>query len=259
MRLSCSVTDFFDADLARATEIAAGAGFDAIELFLSRGALAGGVAGCDPAAVREALAASGIVVSSLNIANLTGATEDACRAEAGELLPHVEFARDLGLSSVNLKGGGRDQPIGALVAGLNALCDALPGGMTVNLGNHHGNRVERISDLRAIVSATPERVRVLVDTGHFLAARVDPVAVAVAFGPRVGLVHLRDQVNGTPVPFGTGKLHFAGLFAALRQAGYDGYCVVELERLAVPQDIIERHRVSREFVLGRLGEGGGGA
>ncbi len=165
----------------------------------------------------------------------------------------ADYARALGLDCVNLKGGGHNaQTIDVLVAGLHALCEKLPAGMTINLGNHHGNRVQDAADLRQILAQVPEQVKVLNDTGHFLSSGVDPVAIAEEFGPRTGLVHLRDQRGETPVPFGTGDIRFDELFRILKDVGYDGWLVVEMEDMNEPPDLVERHRVTREFVLKRL-------
>ena len=38
---------------------------------------------------------------------------------------------------------------------------------------------------------------------------------AEALAGRIGLVHLRDQQGGKPVPFGEGELPFAELFGAV--------------------------------------------
>jgi len=258
MRIACSVTDFFDADLARAAEIAAGAGFSAIELFVhSQGVFPCGMTACPAAGIRQGFAQRGLVISSLNIGNLAAVAEEQIEASVSARLAETEYARQLGLSAVNLKGGERaEQSIATLVASLNGLCERMPDGASINLGNHHGNRVENGDDLAAILAETDDRVRVLVDSGHFISAGVDPVEIASAFPGRIGLVHLRDQIDGAPVPFGRGELRFDELFAVIRSAGYHGWVIVELERLQEPPDIVERHRVAREFVEARLGASG---
>ena len=53
---------------------------------------------------------------------------------------------------------------------------------------------------------------------------------AAAFAARIGSVHLRDQQGAKPVPFGAGELPFADLLSLLKDSGYDGPLVLELEQ-----------------------------
>jgi sugar phosphate isomerase/epimerase len=65
----------------------------------------------------------------------------------------------------------------------------------------------------------------------------DPVEAARALGSRVTLVHAKDarwsdrpgETWGAEVPLGTGEVDFAGMLAALDDAGYAGPLIVERE------------------------------
>ena len=115
-----------------------------------------------------------------------------------------------------------------LIEGVNTLLERVPD-FTLNLGNHHGNRLEGIEDYKAVMPNVDERARVLVDTGHLLSAGLDVLTFVETFAERIGLVHLRDQKGETPVPFGQGYLPFEDVLRVLVDVGYDGHLVVELE------------------------------
>ena len=96
-----------------------------------------------------------------------------------------------------------------------------------------------------------ERASVLMDTGHLLRAGVDVLPFAEAFADRIGLVHLRDQKGAKPVPFGEGDLPFKALIALLKDAGYGGFLVIELEHAT--WDLPVRAAVdARDFVSALL-------
>jgi len=86
-----------------------------------------------------------------------------------------------------------------LIEGVNTLLNRIPD-ITLNLGNHHGNRLENLSDYRLIMPDLDSRARILLDTGHLLTAGED-------------------------------ILTFADLMNLLKQADYRGPLVVELENV----------------------------
>ncbi|MGH3329363.1 MAG: TIM barrel protein [Streptomycetales bacterium] len=117
-------------------------------------------------------------------------------------------------------------------------------GVTTALHPHVGTAVERPDDVRRVLDGCD--VALCLDTGHLLAGGVDPVALAREVPGRVAHVHLKDvdgdlarQVlagglgfaeavrRGIFRPLGHGDLDIAGLVAALEQAGYGGWYVLE--------------------------------
>ena len=115
-----------------------------------------------------------------------------------------------------------------LVFGVNQLLETLPD-MVLNLGNARGTRLEGLGDFQTVLTHLHDRAHVLLNTGQLLSAGEKPAAFAEALAGRIGRVHLRDQQGDTPVPFGQGDLALLELLEVLRQAGYDGELVVELE------------------------------
>ena len=71
-------------------------------------------------------------------------------------------------------------------------------------------------------------------------------------GESIALVHINEiDGAGQSVPFGTGKVDFAGLFRYLADKGYDGEVVVELE-LATRDTDVERTVVELKNALAHL-------
>ncbi len=71
----------------------------------------------------------------------------------------------------------------------------------------------------------------LYDTFHANIEERDPLGAIAATADALGYVHVSENDRGTP---GRGHIDFAGLFAALRAAGYDGWITVEAFGQALP-------------------------
>ena len=233
MFLVFSPTHCPPAQLPEATDLAKRAGFDRIELFRTWTQSNPVHPDWSVRMVRHHLDECGLTLTGLNIRNITGRKADSDERNLNYNLRQIEWdihlARALRLKTANTKGGDRtDEALQDLIEGINTLLERVPE-FTLNLGNHHGNRLEGFEDYQAVMPNVDDRARVLVDTGHLLSAGQDVLAFVEAFADRVGLVHLRDQKGPTPVPFGEGDLPFHDVIRLLKAAGYDGLLVVELE------------------------------
>jgi sugar phosphate isomerase/epimerase len=179
-----------------------------------------------PESVRRDLERHGLQLSSLNLVNLSG-------PEVMErLADEIAYAADCGLSSANVKGGRRDQQdwdtLFPLVEAAAQMAAAR--GLTLNLGNHPGNRFETVDDYRRVFETLPApNLRILLDSGHFYTAGATPFPILDEMPERVGLVHLNDRKDGQGVPMGTGQLELRRLLQRLDEIGYDGMLVFELE------------------------------
>jgi sugar phosphate isomerase/epimerase len=235
MKLTCSTTVCPDYLLPEALQLVNDANFSSIELFRTWTESSPVHPDWSVRRIREKLDETGITLSGLNIRNITGRKADSDERNLAYNLRQIEWdihlARALGLSCANTKGGERnDEALEDFIEGINTLLERIPE-FTLNLGNHKGNRLEGLDDYKAVMPDVPERAKILLDTGHLLAAGEDVMALAEAFPERIGLVHLRDQIGDKPVPFGEGELPFGPLLKLLHNANYQGYLVVELEQV----------------------------
>ncbi|NKB69713.1 MAG: TIM barrel protein [Candidatus Latescibacteria bacterium] len=235
MLLTCSTTVCPELPLKEALAFVRQAGFSRIELFRTHTESTPVHPDLSVRMVRQYLQEAEIELSGFNIRNLTGRKADSDERNPAYNLRQLEWdinlARALGLSTVNLKGGARtDEAMEDLREGLPKLLERFAD-ITFNLGNHLDNRLQGLTDYQTALEGLDERVQVLMDTGPLLATGQDIMAFAQALAGRIGLVHLRDQQGGKPVPFGQGDLPFEPLLRLLHEAGYQGYLVIELEEV----------------------------
>jgi len=254
MLLSFSTTVCPKASLPEATRLAVDAGFESIELFRTWTESSPVHPDWSVLGVREHLTERHLALSGLNVRNITGKDANGDRSlrdNLSQLDWDIDLARALGLGSANTKGGARTKEArDDLIEGVNALLERHDG-FQLNLGNHHGNRLQDIDDYQSVMPDVPDRAKVLADTGHLLSSGVDIMRFAEAFADRIGLVHLRDQRGDVPVPFGQGDLPFRDLIALLRGAGYDGTLVIELEKVdwGDPLDAVRQARETVQALL----------
>jgi inosose dehydratase len=124
-------------------------------------------------------------------------------------------------------------------------------GLRPALHPHVGTLVERDTDLDVVLDGCG--IALCLDTGHLMVGGVDPLAVARLAGNRVAHVHLKDVDAGIAArvrsgvlsytdavkagmyrPLGRGGAHVAEVVSVLEAAGYDGWYVLEQDRVLVP-------------------------
>lgn len=116
--------------------------------------------------------------------------------------------------------------------------------------HHMGTRVETAQDIERLLDAVD--VPLLLDTGHLLAADVDPVTALRAWRERIDYVHVKDVQlrmlrdapdwptawrSGVFCELGSGDVDLPAFLAELD--GYDGWLVVEQDWVPQPGDNAE--------------------
>jgi inosose dehydratase len=121
-------------------------------------------------------------------------------------------------------------------------------GLEPTLHPHTSTHVEARWEIERALELTD--LGLLVDTGHYLAGGVDPIEALRDWGPRVNYVHVKDVRldvlravideragaleawrRGIFCELGEGDVDLPGFFEALRATGYDGWVVVEQDRI----------------------------
>ena len=133
---------------------------------------------------------------------------------------------------------------------LDELADRMQSrGMRLAYHHHMGTVIQSEAEVHALMAATSDAVGLLLDTGHLAFAGGDPLAVARQHVARVAHVHCKDvrqtvltRVRNADTSFleavlqgvftvpGDGSVDYAPIFAVLREAGYEGWLVVEAEQ-----------------------------
>ncbi len=168
----------------------------------------------------------------------------------------LDYAAELGARTIAVCGGflGRrfrtvfGSDFDLFARNLQAATDhAAKNGQALCFHPHCGCMVETGEELDRLSERLPH-LPVLVDTGHLVAVRTDPVALIRRLGPRVAHVHLKDWDPGagrfTEIGKGAAGLDFQAVFDALDGVGYRGAVVVERDSPRVPP--LQSARMSRQ-------------
>lgn len=109
-------------------------------------------------------------------------------------------------------------------------------GLTTVITNHASTPISTLQDYQTVLDGVgDERLKALLEIGHFYKVGVDWEQAYDFLKGRVALVHIKEMQDDKPVaPYGTGEVAFADLFRRLQADGYTGDYVVELEK--VPQE-----------------------
>ena len=201
--------------------------------------------GADPAALRARLAARRLTFVALSSGNLS---IDPAREAAmiAEHVAHARFLRDAGglyLQLIDERPAGRAVTtddcarLGGLLTRIGQRSAEL--GVTTVYHPHMGTIGERPDDAaRVLAAADPATVKLLLDVAHWQQGGGDPAAAIRRHRDRLALLHLKD-VETIPtgdgyrfVELGRGRVDLPAVFAALREVGYDGWAVVELDSVA---------------------------
>jgi inosose dehydratase len=200
--------------------------------------------GTRPGELKDLLAKHGLTFAVLSSGNLKYQPADR-GAQIDLHLSHAKFVRDAGgvmLQVIDEKP--RDRPVTA--DDYKALADMLRrlGQRTAEIGvplvyHHHMNSTgERPEAIEAILQNIPgASVGLLFDIAHYQQGGGDPVAFIRRYGKAIKVVHLKDvrPIDAAPgyqwVELGRGRVDVKGCVAALKDIGFDGWAIVELDRV----------------------------
>ena len=223
--------------------------------------------GTRPAALKELLAKRGIIFAVLSSGNLKYLPSDR-QAQIALHMSHAAFVRDAGghfLQVIDEKP--KDRPVGdddyrQLAAMLTEL-----GKQTAAIGvplvyHHHMNSTgEAPGAIEAIMEeSAASSVGLLFDIAHYQQGGGDPVAAIRRYGKAIKVVHLKDvrPIDAPPgyqwIELGRGRVDVKGCVAALRDIGFDGWAIVELDRVVDPGGSPKASAIAnRDYAIGQLG------
>jgi inosose dehydratase len=128
--------------------------------------------------------------------------------------------------------------------------------------HHHMNSVgETPAAIEAILQDIPaSSVGLLFDIAHYQQGGGDPVAFIRKYGKAIKVVHLKDvrPVETAPgyqwVELGRGRVDVKGCVAALKESGFNGWAIVELDRVVDPGGSPKASAAAnRDYVVKALG------
>ena len=138
-------------------------------------------------------------------------------------------------------------------------------GVTLGYHNHMGSMGERPEGVdRVLEAADPRYVKMELDVAHYFQGGGDPAKAIQRFGDRLLFLHLKDvkQLPAATLPedsfefveLGRGQVDLPGVLAALQQAAFRGWVVVELD--SVPgksRTPKECATISKKYLQEKLG------
>jgi sugar phosphate isomerase/epimerase len=136
---------------------------------------------------------------------------------------------------------------------LNSLAEEMKEfGIRPALHHHLSTLVQDEGDIDKLYDyADKNLVGLCMDTAHLTAAGFDPVRFVDKYSSRIFHVHLKDLFRGRFVELGTGKIDLRAAVDALREHGYDGWVVAELD---IPRKTAyESAQINRRYMASVLG------
>jgi inosose dehydratase len=223
--------------------------------------------GARPGELKDLLAKHGLTFAVLSSGNLK--YQPAERGSQIDLhLSHAKFLRDAGglmLQVIDEKP--KDRPVAP--DDYKALADMLRrlGQRTAEIGvplvyHHHMNSTgERPEAIEAILQDIPgTSVGLLFDIAHYQQGGGDPVAFIRRYGKAIKVVHLKDvrAIEAAPgyqwVELGRGRVDVKGCVAALKDIGFDGWAICELDRVVDPGGTAKASAIAnRAYLVKELG------
>jgi sugar phosphate isomerase/epimerase len=271
MRLTCSSLSLFSATPEEAIRIVAELGFPAIDLVGIPTLPPSHVdyAGRDPATLQalvDTVGREGIEVATIVAIPTDGldhwdtAEIDARVAWAISACEALSCGR-LVLDAGNPPADGHIERT-ADIARWKAMIDAAfaltsAAGVTLTVeAPHTGTLAERFNEVQELVAALDNpAIRLDYDTSHVARSGTSTDDSLAIVGDRLEKVALRDvDADGEFCRPGTGRVDFAHVFAALRQRGYTGDLVIELETEGI-EDVTGQRReieLTKAYVEGLL-------
>ena len=180
--------------------------------------------------------------------------------EAGNIAQHVTNARfvqqvgGLYLQVTDERPTGRDpvpddyRRTGRLLTDIGRRTADL--GVTLALHPHMGALSQAPDDVaRVLDAADPRYVKLELDIAHYAQAGGNPVDAIRRYASRLLFLHIKDVESPSPgkgagsyrfVELGHGKVDIPAVFAALHDAAFDGWAVIELD------DVPDKARTPKE-------------
>ncbi len=254
-----SVKDLFyraNGDALKAISDVGEVGYEGVEMF------DGNVADFAdrPAVLRDALQAAGVeLVSVYTGANFIYA--DILPDELHRVRRAAELAAMFGAKRLVVGGGARraagttDDDYTRLGRALDNVCEiAEEHGLEASYHPHLSTIVENPDELKIIMGRS--RIAFCPDTAHLAAGGGDPAELIRTYPDRVKHVHLKD-FQPQPfnfMPLGKGVLDFVDIVAAINEAGYDSWLMVELD--SYDGDPKDAAQISKDHLEQLLAEAG---
>ena len=121
-------------------------------------------------------------------------------------------------------------------------------GIEASYHPHLGSMAEKPEQIDKLFAQTD--IKICQDLAHLAAGGGDPLAIVKKYYDRISFVHLKDLNQDGFAPLGTGTIDLEGILAFLKEQGYTGDYLVEVDGFL--GDPAEACKVSYEYLKGKL-------
>ncbi|MDR3335264.1 MAG: myo-inosose-2 dehydratase [Treponema sp.] len=243
----------------------------------------------DPAVLNKALKLRGLTICNAWFSSFL--TTRAYEETEAAFIKHRDFlyavgARVIGAAEQGHSIQGQDKPVfdakpvftdkewENLTEGLNKLgALAAEKGMKLTYHHHIGTGVQTTAEIDRLMEHTdPALLGLLYDTGHLVFSGEDPLGVLRKWIKRIRHVHLKDMraplreqavqekwsflkavKEGVFTVPGDGCVDFTPVFTELKNAGYEGWWVVEAEQDPAKANPLEYAIKARQYIREKAG------
>jgi inosose dehydratase len=227
-----------------------------------------------PEALRQMLAQHQMEMVALSSGNVTLAS--GTQAEQIALHSrHARFVRDVGGRYLQLTDSARPpgkpkkedfKQLGRMLTEIARR--AIDLGIPVGYHNHMNSLGQSPDEVDRILDAADSRyVKLELDIAHYAQGGGDPVKAIKRYRERILFLHIKDVVSPVPaglegagsrpyifVELGQGKLDIVGVFAALKDIGFGGWAVVELDSVPIKSRTPKESAIiSKKYLEEKLG------
>ncbi len=131
-----------------------------------------------------------------------------------------------------------------------AACRAM--GIRLATHNHARETANDGEEVNAVMQRTdPRNVSMLMDAAYVHAANLNVAGFFRRYHRRVAGMHLRDYRDGKEVDLGQGDLDLKGIAAAMRETGWTGWAILEVNKRAgvSSRELVETNRKAMRDIM----------
>ena len=181
--------------------------------------------------------------------------KDALEDELAHIEEVARLAKEVGVSYIGICGGAirakgvQESDYQLLAEGLDMAKAVIESyGIKASYHPHLGSMAEAPDQIDKLFALTS--IDICPDLAHIAAGGGDPLEVVKKYYDRISFMHLKDLDDNGFAPLGTGSVDIKAVIKYLKERGYEGDWLVEVDGYA--GDPVEACKTSYEYLKGLL-------
>lgn len=181
--------------------------------------------------------------------------KDALEDEMAHIADVCRAAKEIGATYITLCGGAirakgvQDDDYRLLAEGLDMAKEVIESyGLKASYHPHLGSMAEHPEQIDKLFALTS--IDICPDLAHLAAGGGDPLEIVKKYYDRISFMHLKDLDANGFAPLGSGNLDLKGVIGYLKERGYNGDWLVEVDGYA--GDPVEACQTSYDYLKGLL-------